>query len=89
MVLIPAQDGGVTLMGARRAWPDLATLPWSEASLGRSLESCCRASGFSVTHLTASYDVDEVSDLATARKALATDARPSRRRLHELLGRMT
>jgi len=32
-----------------------------------------------------SYDVDEPSDLLTARHALAADLRPARRRLHELL----
>jgi rSAM/selenodomain-associated transferase 1 len=85
VVLAPAQDGGVTLMGARCAWPDLASLPWSEPSLGRALESACRARGLSVMHVPASYDVDEVCDLATARRALATDARPARRQLHELL----
>lgn len=85
VALIPAQDGGVTLMGARRAWPDLAPLPWGEGGLGRALESCCRASGLSLTCLPASYDVDEVSDFATALSALATDMRPARRRLHELL----
>ena len=85
VVLIPAEDGGVTLMGARCAWPDLAALPWSEASLGRALESCCRESGLSVTQLPPSYDVDETSDLATALRALAADRRPARRRLQELL----
>jgi len=38
-----------------------------------------------VTRLADSYDVDEVSDLAAARRALAADDRPARRRLHELL----
>jgi uncharacterized protein len=85
VVLAPAQDGGVTLMGARRAWGDLARLPWSEPSLGRALESACRARGLSVRRMPPSYDVDEASDLATARAALAADSRTARRRLHELL----
>jgi len=85
VVLIPARDGGVTLMGSRRAWPDLAPLPWSEPTLGQRLEECCRSHGRSVTRLPESYDVDEVSDLTTARHALAADDRPARRRLHELL----
>ncbi|HEY0768060.1 MAG TPA: DUF2064 domain-containing protein [Steroidobacteraceae bacterium] len=89
VVLVPARDGGVTLMGSRVAWPDLAALPWSEPGLGQALESCCRGSGLSVTRLPASYDVDEASDLATARRALAADGRPARRRLHELLVRFT
>lgn len=85
VVLIPARDGGVTLMGARRAWPDLAGLPWSEPGLGEALARCCRAAGSSVTRLTASYDVDEVADLATALGALAGDPRPARQRLQRLL----
>jgi rSAM/selenodomain-associated transferase 1 len=85
VVLVPAQDGGVTLMGSRRAWPDLAPLPWSEPTLGEMLEECCRSHGRSVTRLAESYDVDEVSDLGRARRALAADDRPARRRLHELL----
>ena len=85
VVLVPARDGGVTLMGSRRAWPDLAPLPWSEPTLGQTLEECCRSHGRSVTRLADSYDVDEVSDLITARRALAEDDRPARRRLHELL----
>jgi uncharacterized protein len=85
VVLVPARDGGVTLMGSRRAWPDLAPLPWSEPTLGQMLEQCCRSHGRSVTRLPESYDVDEVSDLGRARRALAADDRPARRRLHELL----
>src|SRR5207237_7927108 len=61
VVIAPAQDGGVTLMGARCGWPDLAPLPWSEPSLGSALESACRARGLSVTRMAPSYDVDEAS----------------------------
>ena len=85
VVLVPARDGGVTLMGSRLAWPDLAPLPWSEPTLGEALEECCRSHARSVMRLPDSYDVDELSDLLTARHALAADPRPARRRLHELL----
>jgi len=85
VVLVPARDGGVTLMGSRLAWPDLAPLPWSEPTLAKGLEECCRSHARSVARLPDSYDVDEVSDLGTARRALAADDRPARRRLHELL----
>jgi hypothetical protein len=85
VVLIPARDGGVTLMGSRLAWPDLAPLPWSEPTLAQALEECCRSRARSVTWLPESYDVDELSDLPTARRALADDNRPARRRLHWLL----
>jgi glycosyltransferase A (GT-A) superfamily protein (DUF2064 family) len=88
VVLVPARDGGVTLMGSRLAWPDLAPLPWSEPTLGEALEECCRSHARSVMRLPDSYDVDELSDLLTARHALAADPRPARRRLHELLVRI-
>ena len=87
VVLVPARDGGVTLMGSRLPWPDLTCLPWSEPTLAGALEECCRGQARSVTRLADSYDVDEVSDLPTARRALAADDRPARRRLHELLVR--
>jgi glycosyltransferase A (GT-A) superfamily protein (DUF2064 family) len=85
VVLGPAADGGVTLMGSRRAWPDLGNLPWSEPTLGAALEQHCRQSGLSVSRARASYDVDEVLDLVTASRALAGDSRPARRRLRALL----
>jgi rSAM/selenodomain-associated transferase 1 len=85
VVLVPARDGGVTLMGSRLPWPDLAPLPWSEPTLAQALEECCRSQARSVTRLADSYDVDELSDLPVARHALAADPRPARRRLHELL----
>ena len=88
VVLVPARDGGVTLMGSRLAWPDLAPLPWSAPTLAQGLEACCRSHARSVTRLPDSYDVDEVSDLGIARRALADDNRPARRRLHELLVRV-
>jgi len=58
-------------MGSRLPWPDLALLPWSEPTLGEALEECCRSHARSVTRLPDSYDVDEPSDLLTARHALA------------------
>ena len=85
VVLAPARDGGVTLMGSRLAWPDLARLPWSGPTLGEALEECCRSHARSVMRLPDSYDVDEASDLPTARHALAADPRAARRRLHQLL----
>jgi hypothetical protein len=85
VVLIPAADGGVVLMGSRTAWPDLAGLPWSESALADALVRECRADGCSVVRLASSYDIDEVSDLAKALEALGNDVRPARRRLRLLL----
>jgi rSAM/selenodomain-associated transferase 1 len=85
VVLAPATDGGVTLMGSKVAWPGLSDLPWSEPTLGNALEERCRDFGLSVVRTRGSYDVDELSDLVTARGALAGDNRPARRRLHKLV----
>jgi glycosyltransferase A (GT-A) superfamily protein (DUF2064 family) len=85
IVLSPARDGGVTLMGSRVAWPDLRDLPWSEPTLGRALEQCCRLCGLDVSRIRSSYDIDEERDLVTARDQLAADTRPARRRLYLLL----
>ncbi len=85
VVLMPAADGGVTLMGSRTGWPDLAALPWSEAALGAMLEHVCRHSGRSVQRLEGSYDVDEPADCRLAIERLEDDRRVARRRLRELL----
>lgn len=85
VVLIPATDGGVALMGSRTPWPDLAGLPWSEPALADALERECRTNASSVVRLASSYDIDEVADLAQAAEALANDVRPARKRLRLLL----
>ena len=85
VVLMPAADGGVTLMGSRTGWPDLAALPWSEATLGAALERLCRHSSRSVERLECSYDVDEPADCRLAIERLVDDRRAARRRLRELL----
>ena len=81
VVLGPAEDGGVVLMGSRQGWPELAGLPWSGQKLGESLELICRASGQTVKYLPASYDIDFAHDLPRLFTDLATDERPARRRL--------
>jgi hypothetical protein len=85
VVVEPARDGGVTLMGARKPWPELADLPWSSSELGAALERRCAQAGLSTTRLPPSFDVDERADLAVALAALAADPRPARRRLLGLL----
>ncbi len=89
VVLIPAADGGVTLMGSRVRWPRLSSLPWSESALGCALERCCQASGLTVARLSASFDIDQVADFRLAFEALARDPRPARQRLNELLTALT
>lgn len=88
VVLAPARDGGVTLMGARHAWPPLAALPWSTDALGAALAAACRARGDQVAWLEASFDVDEPGDLDLVLGQLAADPRPARRALHALARRL-
>ncbi len=85
VVLGPAEDGGVTLMGARVPWPDIADLPWSTADLGEALDRHCRAQGLGVARLATQYDVDEAQLLPRLHRDLAHDARPARRALREWL----
>ena len=87
VVLAPARDGGVTLMGARRAWPPLAGLPWSTPALGAALEAACRSRGDSIARLAESADVDAVADLDWVCHALADDPRAGRRELRRLAER--
>ena len=51
VVLAPALDGGVTLMGARCPWPELADLPWSSDQLYAALTERCTGHGLRVTSL--------------------------------------
>lgn len=81
VVLGPAEDGGVTLMGARQPWPPLADLPWSTAELGDALGRRCRACGLTVVRLAPGYDVDEAEQLPRLAADLAADLRPARRAL--------
>ena len=85
IVLLPADDGGVTLMGARVGWPDLAGLRWETAWLAEDLERCCRNAGHSVCRLAEGYDIDRSADLPRLLRDLAADRRPARTRLHEWL----
>ncbi len=87
VVLGPAEDGGVTLMAARVAWPDIAGLPWGGAQLAEALDRRCRARGLVVHELDRQYDVDEVDVLPRLYRDLARDPRPARRALREWLDR--
>jgi rSAM/selenodomain-associated transferase 1 len=85
VVLGPAEDGGVTLMGAGTAWPDLEDLPWSTAQLGDQLEQTCVRHGLTVCRLEKSYDIDLARDLPKLYDDLADDPRPARRELRRWL----
>ena len=81
MVIAPAADGGVTLLGSRVAWPDLSVLPWETNQLAHALVESCEQTGHAVAQLPLSYDIDRRADLDQALRDLQTDPRPSRRNL--------
>jgi len=84
VVLIPALDGGVVLMGNRCAWPDLSALPWSSDQLGTTLREACHSAKQSVKTLGQGTDVDQIEDLARLVTLLKQDQRLARRTLLEL-----
>jgi glycosyltransferase A (GT-A) superfamily protein (DUF2064 family) len=81
VVLGPADDGGVVLMGVSGLWPPLAHLPWSTDGLQDALISACCGTQQRVAMLEAHADVDLVEDLAQLPARLSGDARQSRQRL--------
>jgi hypothetical protein len=85
VVLGPAADGGVVLMGARLAWPTLTDLPWSTHRLYDELTSQCTRYSLSIAILEPRADVDSVAALLAAGNDLAQDRRPARRALSQWL----
>jgi len=81
IVLGPAADGGVTIMGARTPWPDFRLLPWGTSELGQALDALCRRHGHSTQALSPSYDIDVEADLSRLSTDLSGDRRPARQRL--------
>ena len=81
VVLGPAFDGGVVLMGANAAWPDLSALPWSSDGLFEALKQLCEESDQDVAVLDPRMDVDTLADLAALDRQLQSDQRPARRAL--------
>lgn len=78
VVLGPAADGGVVLMGTRGLWPDLERLPWSTAKLGNELVGLCREKDKSVAFLSTLSDVDSLKDLKSLKASLTADPRTAR-----------
>jgi rSAM/selenodomain-associated transferase 1 len=63
--LIPAHDGGYTLLGLRRYHPSLfSRIPWSTADVARISRERIQALGWSLAELPALQDIDEPADLA-------------------------
>jgi len=85
IVLGPAADGGVTIMGARIPWPDFRPLPWGTSGLGQALDALGRRHGHSTQTLSPSYDIDVEADLSRLATDLSGDRRPARQRLYRQL----
>ncbi|MBL4801416.1 MAG: DUF2064 domain-containing protein [Emcibacter sp.] len=85
VILSPALDGGVTLMGTDKGWPDMTDLPWSTEKLGAELEKLCGERGDQVKHIMPSYDIDVEADLLRLYQDLSCDLRPARQNLYGLL----
>ncbi|WP_428099022.1 TIGR04282 family arsenosugar biosynthesis glycosyltransferase [Candidatus Rariloculus sp.] len=81
VVLGPALDGGVVLMGVRHEWPDLGELAWSSTRLMADLEQFCNALGWRMARLAPLADVDTFEDLDALKRVVGEDARPARRAL--------
>lgn len=81
VVLGQADDGGVTVMGSRTGWPNLAQLPWSTEHLGRALHDACTAEGLSVALHSPLQDIDTMQQLLPLAETLASDSRLARQAL--------
>jgi glycosyltransferase A (GT-A) superfamily protein (DUF2064 family) len=65
VVLIPAEDGGYVLIGARAAYPALFTgITWGSAAVLAETRTRVQASGLTSTELPTIWDVDTEADLA-------------------------
>lgn len=78
VVLMPADDGGVTLMGSRVSWPQLPSLPWGSAQLGSKLTAACISADLSIGLLPGNFDIDTCADLLQQLNYLESDPRQSR-----------
>lgn len=77
VVIVPADDGGYTLIAANVPCPELFRgIDWgSERVLAQTL-SAASAAGIEVTQLAPTFDIDVESDLYKLEKLLQTEARP-------------
>lgn len=63
VVLISSSDGGVSLMGSRRPWPELTSMGWSTEQLMTDLIDTCQLAGLSVKVVGQCDDLDLLSDV--------------------------
>jgi len=77
-VIVPARDGGVTLLGTRLQWPELSNLPWETPQLGQELIRLCQHAGHQLHIMPVGSDIDTRQDLIDAYTLLKGDPRPAR-----------
>lgn len=88
-VLVPAEDGGFTLLGLRRCPPGLLRgLSWSGPATLQDTEARLRARGLSVVRTNRWFDVDGPADLARLRVELS-EGTVQARHTAEVLGTMS
>ncbi|TQV88127.1 DUF2064 domain-containing protein [Aliikangiella coralliicola] len=85
IVISDASDGGVIIMGNRKAWPDLTFLPWSTEKLSKKLSRICAKQRLSVTRIKPGFDIDVEKDLEKLFVAIDSDSRRSRIALRQWL----
>ncbi len=65
VVLIPAEDGGYVLIGARQPWPELfVAINWGTSSVLDETRARVAALGLASIELDALWDIDTEADLA-------------------------
>ncbi len=81
IVLTPASDGGVTLMGATKEWANLATINWGSETVFYELLQTSQSAGYSVGITQECHDLDYKKDLLALPNYLKDDIRPARQKL--------
>ncbi len=86
--VVPAEDGGYCLLGARRALPDLfAGISWGTAEVLRATIAAARRSGLRLSLLDPWHDVDTPEDLLRLAREIAVSPAARRpRRTAALIG---
>ncbi len=81
----PTDDGGLVLMASKNPWPKLDLLDWHSDRLCEQLIAVCKGNNFIPALLDSTYNIDALDDLKKLVRDLATDVRPNRKKLHDLV----
>ncbi|MEC9375456.1 MAG: DUF2064 domain-containing protein [Pseudomonadota bacterium] len=80
-VFIPANDGGVILLGANTSWPNLHNLRWETKYLHNDIKKLFQLKNRTFQDIKKGFDVDTREDLLLAYEYLVNDNRPARKNL--------